>query len=98
MKAFVADLLVSVLMLSSCTTEENRSTGPASAVTPEADPSDVPSPGGMAILMVKRSLPDGPAFVEGSAAHARVVDESGAALVDNYFDLPEVPVVSPEVV
>lgn len=92
MKAFVAALLLSVLTLSSCTTEENQSTRPASTATPEADPSDAPFPGGMAILVVKRSLPDGPLFVEGSAAHARLVDASGAALVDEYFDVPEVPV------
>ncbi len=91
MKAFVGGLLLSLLTLSSCTTEENQATGPAATTTPEAHASDTPSAGRTAILVVKRSLPDGPLFVEGSAAHARVVDASGTVVVDEYFDVPEVP-------
>lgn len=87
----VAALLLSLVTLSSCTTAENRSTEPASTATPEAAPSNAPSPGGMAVLVVKRSLPDGPVFVEGSAAHARAVDASGTVIVDEYFHVPEVP-------
>lgn len=88
-KALVAALLLSLVSVPSCTTQENQSTGPAISATPEADPSGAASSGGTTILVIKRSLPDGPLFVEGSAAHARVVDASGTVVVDEYFDLPE---------
>lgn len=44
-----------------------------------------------AVLRIRRQLPEGPIFVEGSAAHARVTDSSGAVVLSRYFDVPEVP-------
>lgn len=56
-------------------------TGSSPATTPRDHP----------VLRIRRRLPQGPIFVEGSAAHARITDRSGTVVLDRYFDVPQVP-------
>lgn len=48
------------------------------------------------VLRIRRQLPEGPIFVEGSAAYARVTDSSETVVFDGYFDVPRVPDASKE--
>jgi len=91
MKTFVPAVALSFLALASCTTGQERSAAPAPRETLSPEPSDAQVAHDPGILIIKRKLPEGPVFIEGSAAYARVMDASADVVLEGFFDVPAVP-------
>ncbi len=76
-----------------CTDQSHDARVGRSSRTPSREVSSSPDTASAdhGVLRIRRELPEGPIFVEGSAAHARVTDSSGTVVLSRYFDVPEVP-------
>lgn len=59
--------------------------------SPATTPIDHADHADHAVLRIRRQLPEGPIFVEGSAAHVQITDSSGAVVLERYFDVPKIP-------
>lgn len=82
-----------MLFVASCTHQsDDTGTDRSSGNTPtQIHSSPVTTAVDQSVLRIQRELPQGPIFIEGSAAHARITDSSGAVVLERYFDVPQVP-------
>lgn len=92
-KRNLAIVLLLAAFATGCTDQSDKPPGGASSNAPSPVVGSPPDPTSAdhAVLKIWRQLPEGPIFVEGSAAHARVTDRTGAIVLSRYFDVPEVP-------
>lgn len=91
-----AIVLLLAVSATGCTDQSNgdRIGGSSKTPSPEIASSPETTSAEHGVLRIGRQLPEGPLFIEGSAAHARLTDGSETVVFDKYFDVPRVPKAS----